>query len=243
MKKIGEGKTTEVYLEDNKAIKIYYNTPIEHVKQEANQQSYAVAKGLPVPKVYGVRKIDEEKIALEMEYIPGKPLLREGMSKEECHAAIQTLVRLQCALHAICVETKEIPKQRDVLHWKIKDNQHIGNEKKEQLYGLLESLNADEYRLCHGDFHPLNVIYDREKYWVIDWVDVTAGNPLADACRTYVIFKQYISRLSGIYLRYFCEEAGVTKEDVLKWLPVIVGARLSESLDEKERMMLLRLLE
>ena len=93
--------------------------------------------------------------------------------------------------------------------------------------------------LCHGDFHPFNILYDGQKHWIIDWVDAAAGNPPADACRSYIIFKQYLNRMSGIYLRAFCKESGVSQEDVLAWLPVIAAARLNENMDIKKRAVLL----
>jgi tRNA A-37 threonylcarbamoyl transferase component Bud32 len=97
--------------------------------------------------------------------------------------------------------------------------------------------------LCHGDFHPLNILYDGNKHWIIDWVDATAGNPLADACRTYLIFKQYLSRSAGIYLKLFCAEAGAKTNDVLVWLPIVAAARLNENLDEQARSWLLALVQ
>jgi len=69
------------------------------------------------------------------------------------------------------------------------------------------------------------------------------GSPLADACRTYVIFKQYLLRMSGIYLQYFCKESGAAKNDVLSWLPVVAAARMSEKMDDKARMILTKIIE
>lgn len=67
--------------------------------------------GLPVPLVYGVRKIDETMTALDMEYIPGKPLMREKMNKDERFVAIHTLTKLQCMIHSTNAE--QFPKQND----------------------------------------------------------------------------------------------------------------------------------
>ena len=107
---------------------------------------------------------------------------------------------------------------------------------------LLARLDNGSLNLCHGDLHPLNVLYDGNKFWIIDWVDATAGNPLADACRTYLIFKQFNQRSSGIYLRLFCKETGSKSDDVLAWLPIVAASRLHENLDGKARMWLLDLI-
>ena len=87
----------------------------------------------------------------------------------------------------------------------------------------------------------MNILYDEKKHWIIDWVDAVAGNPFADACRTYLIFKQYMQRSSGIYLQSFCKEAGTKPDDVLVWLPIVAAARLEENMDDKTRSWLLYL--
>lgn len=42
-------------------------------------------------------------------------------------------------------------------------------------------------------------------------VTAAAGNPFADACRTYMIFLQYISPLAGFYFKTFCQEQNAGK--------------------------------
>jgi tRNA A-37 threonylcarbamoyl transferase component Bud32 len=190
---VGQGATTKIYRNGNTAIKLYVNAPHNEAENEADRQRFAYNSGLPVPVVYGVRKLDEKTVALDMEYINGQPLMRQGMDKAE-------------------------------------------------LLSLLLSLDDGSDCLCHSDFHPLNILYDGNKHWIIDWVDATAGNPLADACRTYLIFKQYMSRSAGIYLRMFCNEAKTKQNDVLAWQPVIAAARLSENMDDKARTWLLDLI-
>ena len=238
---VGEGATTKIYRDGDKAIKLYINAPPDEAENEAKLQSYAIKMGLPVPCVYGFRKIDESTTALDMKYIPGKPLMHQEMDKNERLNAIQTLVKLQRSVHAVTAD--EIPKQRDRLLWKIERNRLIDKFVKDKLFNLLDSLDTQPNKLCHGDFHPLNIMFDGTKYWIIDWVDATSGNPLADACRTYIIFKQYLSRSAGIYLRYFCKEAEVTHDDVLAWLPIIAAARMSENMDNKARAILIKIID
>ena len=238
---IGEGATTKIYRDGDKAIKLYVNAPPDEVENEAKLQSYAHKMGLPVPLVYGVRKIDESMTALDMKYIPGKPLMHAGIDKDERLAAIQTLVKLQCMVHAIT--TDEFPKQNDRISWKIEQNKYIGGTVKEKLFALLNRLDTQSNKLCHGDFHPLNIVFDGRMHWIIDWVDATSGSPLADACRTYVIFTQYLSRMAGVYLRCFCKEAKVAQDDVLTWIPIIAASRMTENMDDKARACLTKIID
>ena len=231
-----------------------------------------------------------------MEYIPGKTMLHDNMNKDERRDAIAALVRLQCSVHAINADG--LPKLADRLARKITCSEFIAQSVKDDLLSLLNRLKDGSNNLCHGGFHPLNVLYDRNKYWIIDWVDATAGSLLADACRTYLIFaatphkagasllraflretlskmlaisllllrfcpcftqksiaipqtrlscgiafKQFMMHSAGIYLSAFCKEAGVKKDAVLAWLPIVAAARLSEKMDGKARARLLKVIE
>lgn len=234
---VGQGATTTIYRDGNTAVKLYENAPPDEAENEAERQRFAYNIGLPVPVVFGVRQLGGNAVALDMEYIDGKTLLHSGMSAEERKAAIQTLVKLQCAVHK--VNASGLPEQTNRLALRIKHTQHLDESDKDRLQEILRQLDTDAENLCHGDFHPLNILYDGSKYWIIDWVDATAGNPLADACRTYLIFKQHMMRSAGIYLRAFCKETNTKPEDVLAWLPVVAAGRLDENMDDKARAWLL----
>lgn len=62
---------------------------------------------------------------------------------------------------------------------KVYRNDHASEgEVKNELLTLRSQLDDKSEKLCHGDFHPLNVLYDGHKHSMIDWVDAIAGNPL-----------------------------------------------------------------
>ena len=238
---IGQGATTTIYRDGDKALKLYANAPHDEADNEALRQRFAYGTGLPVPAVYGVRRLGDKAVVLEMEYIDGHPIMRHGMGEDESRDAIDILVRLQCDVHKVCA--RGLPKQTDRIARKIKDTPHLDDPMKGKLLSLLTRLDDGRDCLCHGDFHPLNIIFDGSRHWIIDWVDATSGSPLADACRTYLIFMQHISPLADDYLRLFCKETGMEQEDALAWLPVIAAARLGENMDGKSRKTLLEILQ
>ncbi len=238
---VGQGNTTKIYRDGDTAIKLYVNSPSEQVDNEAAIQRFAYNAGLPVPKIYGVRKLDANAVALDMEYIDGQPLIHPGMDKEERTNALHAFVMLQCKVHK--VNASVLPKLSDRLAWKIKTVQYLDEPQKSKLLSLLVHLDNASDNLCHGDFHPLNILFDGSKHWIIDWVDATSGNPLADACRSYLILKQHMSRSAGIYLKAFCKESNLKQEDVLAWQPIIAAARLIEGMDDKSRLWLLNLVK
>ena len=107
----------------------------------------------------------------------------------------------------------------------------------------------DGDRLCHGDFHPLNVMLHRGRAVVIDWVDVTCGNPLADVARTAVLLHGVANGASEnktnraawiemlamrwytrIYLqRYFALQPG-GEDEYRRWRPIVAAGRMSEDI-------------
>ena len=238
---IGEGATTKIYREGEKAIKLYVNSPSNEVELEAKKQIFAIEAGLPVPAIYGVRKLSDAVTALDMQYIAGQPIMHENMEDDEMIEAIAVLVKLQVMVHAI--NATGLTKMQERLARRISHSDRLVMSLKERLLTLLDFLHDGKSSLCHGDFHPGNILYDGQKHWLIDWVDATAGNPLADACRTYLIFLQYKPPFSEIYLSCFCREAGIKRDDVQIWLPIIAAARLEENMDEEKRIQLLGILD
>jgi tRNA A-37 threonylcarbamoyl transferase component Bud32 len=234
---VGQGATTKIYRDGGTAIKLYINAPPDEAEIEAERQRFAFAAGLPVPAVYGIRKLNDNAVALDMEYISGKPLIYPGMNKNERNGAILTMTKLQREVHK--VRAHGLPKLSERLNWKIRTTMHLEEPQKDKLLTLHTRLDEDSDHLCHGDFHPLNILFDGAKHWIIDWVDATSWNPSADACRTYLIFKQYMSRSAGVYLEACCNTAKVKQGDVLAWLPVIAAARLTENLDDASRLWLI----
>lgn len=230
---VGKGATATIYRDGDRAIKRYENASLASVEREAALQSFAHKAGLPVPKVLGIRQTGEKTIFLDMAYVAGAPLVRPNMDQDAQFRVLRTLVELQCKVHAVSAEG--LPKQTERLAGRIQRSPYLDEPLKARLLARLRKLDDGSARLCHGDFHPLNVLDDGHQLWIIDWVDATAGSPLADACRSYLIIKQYLAYAAELYLRLFCEASGAIPEQVLDWLPIVAAARLPESMEPPAR--------
>src|SRR5215471_10254672 len=51
-------------------------------------------------------------------------------------------------------------------------------------------------RLCHGDFHPINVLGEISRPVVIDWPDACSGDPAADVCRSYLLLRLHAADIA-----------------------------------------------
>src|SRR5262249_53217845 len=60
-----------------------------------------------------------------------------------------------------------------------------------QQRAVLRALGAlpDGEALCHGDYHPDNVLLSSRGPLVIDWENAALGDPLADVARTLMLFR------------------------------------------------------
>ena len=238
--KIGTGAQAKVYLYENNAIKVFregYDKA--YVFYEATITSLVENTGLPIARVHEVINIDN-KNAIKMDYIKG-PALYECILSDIANAKeyIDRMVELQIEIHSknIWLPLKLKNKLKDRIIGSIS----ISENKKDKLLKILEGLPEGK-SLCHGDFHPLNIIIKDNQYYVIDWIDGTNGCDNADVCRTYMIFLFHAPELAALYLETYCGKTGKDKKDILEWLPIIAAARLCEQ-NEGEKEKILEVLE
>ena len=65
---------------------------------------------------------------------------------------------------------------------------------------LKDRAKPDGDRLCHGDFHPMNILGDVSQPVIIDWPDARRGDPAADVCRSYLLMRSHAAEIAAIYL-------------------------------------------
>ena len=101
---------------------------------------------------------------------------------------------------------------------------------------LLDMSEGD--RLCHGDFHPINVLGQTSQPMVIDWPDACCGDPAADVCRSYLLLKLHAEDIAEPYLDTYCGTSNMPRTKILDWLPYVAAARLAEDVpDDFERLL------
>lgn len=101
--------------------------------------------------------------------------------------------------------------------------------------GLVE---VDGNVLCHGDFHPDNILMSPRGAVIIDWPDASQGHPLADVARTSLLARlaelppgipgrralQYGRALfHQIYLRGYLKRQRARRRELDAWLPAGCG--------------------
>ena len=96
----------------------------------------------------------------------------------------------------------------------------------------LESLGKIDktYHLCHLDFHPLNIKYDQNEYYILDWTNAKLANPAMDIASTYIIFQTiFIKRQANKYLNMMVKKTGYQKKDIKDAIPLMAFIKLREN--------------
>jgi len=227
-----------VYREGDKLIKVYLSAPYEYVEDAYRRQKFVYDSGLSIPAVYGIKRLNDIETAIEMEYIEGEPLVSmyegEGKGEEERIEAMRVMVKLQCRMNAI--DASGLPDLTDMYVNEITVTPYLTPQLKKIILDYMKSLDKGKTNLCHGDIHPHNIMYNGDKYWIIDWEDASKGDPAADACMAYFYSMRWAAKGSnesdGQYLQLFCEESGIEREEIFAWLPVIACVQVNIDDDE-----------
>jgi len=229
-----------VYRDGNKALKVYASS-YDYVAEEARVHSLLYNAGLPVPAIYGLRKINGDRTALEMAYIEEQPFMYENMGDDRREQALEVMAKLQCMVNAVDASSFGLPEFSGQIANEISKTPYLTDEIKNKVFALIARLDLKRTSLCHGDIHPYNVLYDGAKHWVIDWNGASIGEPAADACMTYLYEKRFAPQSAELYLKFYCENSTVKREAILAWLPVIAAYQVNIK-DEEEREVILNII-
>ncbi len=248
-KPIAYGRTAEIYAwQEGRVLKLFFDWfSLENITYEARINRAVHASGLPVPAVGELIRVNDRN-GLVYDRVDGISMT-EVVFRQPWRSISygRRMAELHAAMHASTLDV-EIPTQRQKLTRRIRQSRVLPGPLITKLEAALESL-PDGDRLCHGDFHPGNVLLTAQGEVIIDWIDASLGNPLADLARTTIIIlgaaassqvqnpllKVFARLLHRIYIsRYFKLRPGGEAE-YRRWLPVVAAARLNEGIPEIEK--------
>lgn len=248
-KPIARGRTADVYDWDaGHILKLFHNWfPLRNVEYEWKIARAVHASGVKSPAVGDMIQVGGRN-GLIYERVAGESML--VMFQRRPWMVVQyarIFARLHAQMHESVFEA-DVP----TLHGKLQHRiEHLDGLPPSWKTSLLKTLRSqpEADRVCHGDFHPANLLIAGKAANVIDWIDASRGNPLADVARTSIILrgaaesvqipnpflKMFVKVFHSVYLRqYFRLRSGGT-EEYRRWLPIVAAARLDEGIKELER--------
>jgi hypothetical protein len=243
---LAAGNVAEVFEWGSHVVKLYRSPAAKPAAfREAAIHAAVEAMGIPVPAVWGVQQVgsrwgvvfDRVRQASFAEQMRGDPVAMPRY--------LEKLAQLHTFIHVHPAPQLSSLKIR--LATNITRTELLDERRKELLLGGLADMPEGD-RLCHGDFHPINVLDEISHPVVIDWPDACRGDPAADVCRSYLLLKFHAEDIAEPYLEAYCHindapESGrpinkVMRQEVLDWLPYVAAARLAENVpDDFDRLL------
>lgn len=249
---IAQGRTAEVYVwDDQHVLKLYRDWwPDSEVENEARIARAVHHSGIPSPAVGEIIEVSGRR-GLVYERVVGISMLRDMNAHPWTifqHA--RTLAELQVKINQQSISG--LPSYKDRLRHDVNRAEQLTEDLRKKALALLEVLPAGN-QLCHGDYHPGNVILTKEGPIVIDWLTACSGIPWADVARTSMILNigvksagKQVSTLIRLmvilyyrmYLQRYRALVPDSQNELNRWLPVIAAARLSEKITPEREALL-----
>jgi aminoglycoside phosphotransferase (APT) family kinase protein len=251
-KPLALGRTAEIFRwGDRHVLKLFLPWCSRGMVEMESAIAHAVhSYGLQVPAPGEILEFND-RLGLVYELVTGPSLMAEIQNKPWM---IVKFSRLMANLHAD-IHQKAAPgleHQKARLERRIQAAPGLSESDKNGVASLLAALPESD-KLCHGDFHPFNIMMGERGPVIIDWIDATQGNPLADVARTI-----FLARYAGLsthgfgrvkekaarfvmlqaYLREYENRVPLVSKQLEEWLIIIAAARLSENIEEERELTL-----
>ena len=256
---LAEGREAQVFVRaDGNVVKVMRSANQEaRVRREAAALQALADRGHLAPAFVETTEV-AGRPALVTERVSGDDLLARLSKKPWLVLKVAgTLGRAHAAMHDhLAPDT--LPDLRDELAQYIQSAKALPEHHATAALKRLRALPTGD-RLCHGDYHPQNVLGTLKDPVIIDWGDASRGAPAADVARTLLLLRMgelppdtpapmraltAVGRamLARRYLAVYRHQAVEKPSQLDDWLFVRAAARFNEEL-EMEYPRLLKLLD
>ena len=252
LKKIGEGREAEMFAwGEGRILRLMRGSDdFERARMERDVLVLKGAReqGLRVPEVFETAEV-MGRPGIVMERIGGTDLLTLiGRQPWRVWWVAGISGRAHAAMHQV-VAPPEVESTRDRITRQLKQSPLVPEAISDAALKALEEL-PDGDKLSHGDFHPANILTAGDEPVIIDWSNVSRGDPAADVARTLVILASgepppgtplplklmaMFGRrlLTSAYVRAYRRAAPLNMGLVRRWERVRLADRLADSIPEE----------
>ena len=264
LRRVGEGRTAEIFAwGDGRVLRLLRDgASREYVLHELNVCRCVHDAGIPSPAVYPAESEDglieiDGRLGFVMERVEGASMLEELTAKPwRLWRLARSFADLHLRLHASTAAG--LPSQLDRFHRIVGGiSGTIGQSAANGIRAAIDELSEGS-AICHGDFHPDNILMSSRGPVLIDWGPATSGCPAADIAWTLYLFRHggappgmrwgqrlvlalFRRMFLGAYRRAYLRGSDLRWSEVVRWGPAIAAIRLGDRIPE-ERELLLRLL-
>ncbi|HMJ63960.1 MAG TPA: phosphotransferase [Candidatus Binatia bacterium] len=179
---IGRGLTSEVFgWGKDRVLKLNLAwVPVSTAQREFAVTCAVHGAGVNVPAVFELVQVGGRH-GIVFERVHGPSMVSEVEKRPwSLFAAARQLAELHARLHDFDAPP-ELPSQREQIESWIDRAPDFSAAEKDVAHRNLARLPAGKC-ICHGDFHPANIILSARGAMIIDWSRGTRGHALADEC-------------------------------------------------------------
>jgi uncharacterized protein (TIGR02172 family) len=222
----------------------------ELVEEEVRLTNLARSCGIRTPRIFEMVS-DSDRWGFSYQKLNGPTfldlMLQEGRDMDD-------LARSLAQVHRELHEHSEagMPALKDRLRRSIEECTGRDELRKRALESLSGLPDGD--RVCHGDFHPGNIIVTGEGNFILDWIDASSGHYLADVAKSLVLILAWlpdqlrrmgsevssgeIERFYRSYRSHAFISTPENEELVDRWMLPVAVARLCQAVPGEEDRLL-----
>ena len=237
---IGVGNTATVYeWEEGRVLKLFYpGYSKKAVEKEFNNAMAIRNMNFAKPKAYEIISC-EERIGIIYDRVEGESLLDWVMKTGD----VQECAVYMAKLHKAIVQNRisNVPNYKEFLKFQIPNTLSVNLNKREEVLQMIDKLPSGN-ALCHGDFHPGNILISNGHTIVIDFMNVCHGDFLYDVARTVFLVeytpvpveddREVLLRFKKTLADLYLMQMNVTREMIQDYLSVIITVRKGECPNE-----------
>ena len=238
-KLIGVGNTAKVYeWEEDKVLKLFHEGySDEAINKEYNNAMAIREKEFLKPKAYDIISYDGRK-GIVYDKVIGESLQDEVLRTGD----ISTCAHHMAQLHKEIMNNKikDVPNYKGFLRYHLPNT--LPDNKRNELLLMIDNL-ADGDTLCHGDFHPGNILMSEGCIYVIDFMNVCRGSYLYDIARTVFLVeytpvpqelpnRDMIIKFKKALVDQYLVLMDVSRDMIKDFLEVIIAVRKGECPNE-----------
>jgi len=242
---LAQGRAAEVYAwGDHQVLKLFRRSGRDAVEQELAIGRLAHMHGIKTPQATEIIESDG-RLGVVYERVQGPSLLTALTTQPwRLVSLMRGFAELHATLHQVSVPSLRSSRTR--LEHDIQNAQLLPANLRLATLNLLQQFPDDD-KLCHGDFHPDNIIVAPAGLVVIDWANSVRGAPLADVAKSALLLQigqlpadaplakrasiALLRRLvRTIYLSRYFQVNPLSRQTWRRWSAVIAAARAQENI-------------
>ena len=260
LEKLASGYTADVFIiDDTKVLKLYNEGwNIKDIQNEFEVGKAMESYGISAPKVYDLVTC-KNRHGIVFQRLENHTLMHKLLSQPASwKKQSRRMAFVHAQLNQIHDERYVLKDQKTFYKQMILSRTSIDETIKKQLLDKLAAL-PDGCSICHGDFHPMNLLFHKEQLYIIDWLGALRGNPLADVAGSYLIMQVMgvdaigtnhsflrtriqtwaIHRFAAYYLQTYLSITHTDKKDIDEWIAIRAATYLDVGLSNQANQKLL----